>query len=253
MKTDEYRLMYEIEKGYWWFTGKRFLVTKVLKRLAGRPDGFPVPAMILDVGCGTGGNLESLAAFGEVRGCDVAPEAVEFCRARGLTGAVLQERPDALPFPDGVFDVATATDVLEHIDDDIAALREMARPLKAGGILLLTVPAYPALWSVHDESVFHKRRYTRADLSKKLSAAGLETVLLTNWNMFLLPLIVPTRWLRDRITRPGGATSDFHMELPKWLNAAFYLVFISEWLLLRFFPLPAGLTLTAVARKPCRA
>jgi SAM-dependent methyltransferase len=250
MKTDEYRLMYDIEKRYWWFTGKRFLVTRVLRRLAGRPGGFPVPARVLDIGCGTGGNMESLAEFGGVSGCDLAPEAVEFCRARGLTGAKLQESPGAFPFPDSSFDLATATDVLEHIDDDVAGLKEMARPLRPGGLLLLTVPAYPALWSVHDESVFHKRRYTRKDLKAKLEAAGLVPVLLTNWNLFLLPLIVPTRWLRDRVTRPSGATSDFHLELPKWMNALFYLVFVSEWLILRFLPLPAGLSLVAVVRKP---
>jgi SAM-dependent methyltransferase len=241
----EYDLMYAMESDYWWWVGRRWLVMRLIGRWL-NPGG---PLALLDMGCGTGATLMALGRFGKATGCDISPEAVSYCRSRGLDRVVLQPGPVTLPFPDGSFDLVTGLDVIEHVEDDAAMLGEIARVLKPGGAVLLTVPAYPALWSVHDESFHHKRRYLRRDLLQKLVAAGLGPRHATHLNALLLPLIVPVRALRDKLTRPRGLTSDFHLNLPRWLNAVFLAVFKSEWLILRFVPLPFGLSLCCLARK----
>ena len=245
MESQEYDLMYAIEQTYWWHVGKRALVTRLLRRWLA-PNG---PVEILDVGGGTGATLLALRQFGPAAGCDVAPEAVQYSRERGLADVVHQPDPARLPFADGRFDVVTAFDMIEHVDDDVAMLKEMARVLKPGGTVFLTVPSFPALWSVHDESAHHKRRYRRKELLARLAAAGFEPRHVTYFDMFLLPLIVPVRWLRDRIVRPKEVTSDFHLKLPRWLNAVFLAIFVSEWPILKFMPLPVGLSLCCLARK----
>jgi len=245
MERQEYDLMYEIEHTYWWHVGKRALIVRLLRRWLGAKGPFDV----LDVGCGTGGHLLALRAFGPVAGCDVSAEAVAYARSRGLEGVVHQPEPARLPFPDGRFDLVCGFDMIEHVDDDVAMLTEMRRVLKPDGAVFLTVPAFPALWSVHDEAAHHRRRYRRKELLEKVAAAGLEPGHVTYFDAFLLPLIVPVRWLRDRIVRPKAVTSDFHLRLPRWLNAAFLGIFVSEWAILRFLPLPVGLSLCVLARR----
>lgn len=245
METAEYDLMYRIETNYWWYVGRRWLVQRLLRQALrrNRPE-------ILDVGCGTGANLMSLAALGNATGCDISPEAVQYCRSRGLDRVVLQPGPVSLPFPDGSFGLVTCLDVIEHVDDDAAMLGEIARTLRPGGTALITAPAHPALWSVHDESVHHQRRYRRTDLLAKLGRAGLVPRRTTYLNGFLLPLIIPVRWLRDRLVRPKETTSDFHLRLPPWLNAVFLATFRAEWAWVRFAPLPFGLSICVLAEKP---
>jgi len=245
METAEYDLMFAIEMDYWWHVGKRWFVLKILRRWLNPPPGIA----ILDIGCGTGANMKALGAFGTATGSDISESAVGYCRARGLADAHQQTDPGKLPFPDGSFDLVTALDVLEHVDDDLGLLHEVGRVLKPGGTFLMTAPAYPALWSVHDESLHHKRRYGKKGLLGLLGRAGLGPVRLTHLNGFLLPAIVPVRWLRDRLTRKRGPTSDFNLDLPGWLNAAFLLAFKAEWMLVRFAPLPFGLTICCMARK----
>src|SRR5258708_16044342 len=133
--------------------------------------GKPRPR-ILDVGCGTGANLQMLAEFGAAEGVDVSAEALDFCRARGL-GAVRQGAAESLPYGDTQFDLVTGLDVVEHLDDDVAGLSEMFRVLRPGGRVLLFVPALMFLWGVQDDVSHHRRRYTLAELKEKLGAAGL--------------------------------------------------------------------------------
>ena len=118
---------------------------------------------ILDVGCGTGANLEMLSEFGEAEGVDVSAEALDFCRARGLEN-VKQGEAEHLPYEDESFDLVTGLDVVEHLDDDLAGLKEMRRVLRPDGRALLFVPAFMFLWGVQDDISNHRRRYTIAEL-----------------------------------------------------------------------------------------
>lgn len=245
MESAEYHLLYRIEQTYWWHVGKRALVVNILRRWL-RPDR---PLALLDMGCGTGAHLLALAQFGPAAGCDMSPEAVAYCHGRGLTGVVLQPDPMRLPFGDASFDLVTGLDVIEHIEDDVAMLREIGRVLKPGGHVFLTTPAHKILWSVHDESVHHKRRYSRKELHAKLVLAGFVPERSTYFNGFLLPLIVPVRWLRDKLTRSKGPTSDFNLELHPLLNRLFLFIFTAEWWIIRWMPLPLGLTICSLGRK----
>lgn len=253
MEPHEYDLMHELERSYWWYPAKRSLVVNMIRHWI-RPAG---PVRLLDVGCGTGANLPALRRFGTVTGCDVAEPAVRYARGRGFADVVLQPDPHRLPFPDGRFEIVAALEVLEHVDDDAALLRDIGRVLAPHGTVLLSVPAHPSLWSIHDEAAHHRRRYRKADLLKTLAAAGFEVERTTYLNGLLFPLIVPVRWIRDRIVRRRGqTTSDFHVRIPRWLNALFRFIFASEWQVIRRMPLPVGLSLCCMARRtpaPARA
>ena len=167
MEEHVYRQLYELEDTHWWFRGRRAVIHALLARtpLTDRP-------RILDAGCGTGRNITEYAQFGETAGVDPSPDAVAFCHARGLA-QVTQSGVEELPFDDGAFDLMTATDVLEHIPDDGGAARELRRVTRPGGHLLVTVPAYQWLWSQHDDSHHHQRRYTLPRLRAVLDGSGL--------------------------------------------------------------------------------
>ena len=161
-----YRELYELEDRHWWFRGRRAVIWALLARA-----GIDRAPRLLDAGCGTGRNLVEFGPLGEAEGVDVSSEAVDFCRRRGLDG-VRQATLEDLPFEGGRFDLTLATDVIEHLDDDRRALRELRRAARPGGRLLVTVPAYRWLWSQHDESMHHRRRYTERGLSDALKASG---------------------------------------------------------------------------------
>jgi SAM-dependent methyltransferase len=157
MQQHTYSIMYRIEESHWWFTGRKRIIAGFVERICnGSTEHSP---HILDVGCGTGANLEMLAQFGQAAGVDVSPDALAFCRERGLQD-VRQGEAEHLPYADASFDLVTGLDVVEHLDDDIAGLKEMRRVLRPGGRALLFVPAFMFLWGVQDDVSHHRRRYT---------------------------------------------------------------------------------------------
>jgi ubiquinone/menaquinone biosynthesis C-methylase UbiE len=160
-----------IEADHWWFVGRRLLFADVIRGL-----GLARDAEILDVGTGTGANLRLLRNLGFVRitGVDQSSDAIRFCGEKGL-GAVQLGDIAALQLPDRRFELVLATDVIEHVDDDLAALRELRRVLKPGGYLLLTVPAFHLLWGLQDDVSHHKRRYRLHKLLKMLRCRSLST------------------------------------------------------------------------------
>lgn len=167
MEEWRYREMFEVEDRHWWFQSRRLIVRALL-----RAGGVTTPRRILDAGCGTGRNLLDYARLGhEAEGVDFSAEAVAFCRRRGLD-AVRQAPLEELPYEDGRFDLVVATDVIEHLSDDHAALAELRRVTAPGGRIAVTVPAYQWLWSAHDESLHHFRRYTDARLRGAIVKAG---------------------------------------------------------------------------------
>jgi SAM-dependent methyltransferase len=185
-----YQQLYDLEDGHWWFRGRRAVLWAMLQRV-----GVPSAPRLLDAGCGTGRNLAEFQALGgTAAGVDPSPEAIAFCHRRGLHG-VREAGLEALPFGDGEFDLILATDVLEHIERDDLAARELRRVAAPAALLMVTVPAYQWLWSHHDDSHHHQRRYTLRALRARLAGAGWRPVLQTYFNSLLLPPIAAVRTL----------------------------------------------------------
>jgi SAM-dependent methyltransferase len=207
-----------IEADHWWFVGRRFLFSDLIKGF-----GLPRDAQILDVGTGTGANLRLLRGLGfaQITGVDQSPEAIRFCAEKGL-GVVRLGDIHALQLPDQRFDLVLATDVIEHVDDDLAALRELRRVLKPGGYLLLTVPAFHLLWGLQDDVSHHRRRYRLKRLLKTLRVAELSIRQQFYFNYLLfLPILVARRLMRIfkiRIDSEGEINAG-------WLNRTLEAVF----------------------------
>ena len=164
MDAAEHARLAEHEEWYWWHRARERIVHRALERWA------PPHPRILDVGCGTGHTTASLQRFGPVVGVELAAEALAIARGRGLQ--VARSLAAQLPVPPSSFGVAVALDVLEHLDDDAAAAREIFTSLEPGGVLVATVPAYMFLWSSHDVALGHRRRYRRRQLREMLESAG---------------------------------------------------------------------------------
>jgi SAM-dependent methyltransferase len=218
-------------------------------RLYGRrqPDREPC---ILDVGCGTGVTGLSFAGEGRVFGVDSSALAVDFARRRGLQ-RLAQSVGEGLPFTSGQFDLITSSDVLEHIQDDEAVLREMARVARPGGLLVIVVPAFPSLWSNRDERLQHKRRYRTEELSARVARAGFHVLRSSYCDSFLFPplwLLVKTRLLTGQDPAMRLDVAPRTALDPLWLTLARV-----ERSLLRRFDLPAGVSALCIARRPSAA
>lgn len=242
MHEHEYEAMFGLEDVYWWFIARRQLAVDILRReLATRPD-----ARILDVGCGTGSNLSAFSELGRATGIDASPEALAFCRRRGVETVSLAEI-ERLPFADATFDIVTAMDVLEHTDDDLAALRELRRVCKPGGLLLATVPAYGFLWSEHDEALKHRRRYTAHELRNKLTVTDFA---VERTSYFITMLFFPILLMRihqglfKKSTQPQTSIQ----VLPRWLNRTLVGLLSIERRAYRAINLPFGVSIVAMAR-----
>lgn len=246
MYEHEYEAMYGLEDFYWWYVARRSLVGEIVAReIAGR-DG----ARLLDVGCGTGSNLAAFASsFGDrarTIGIDASSEALAFCRRRGVPTVSLSA-VEELPFADGAFDVVTAMDILEHTDDDLAALAELRRVAAPGGLLVATVPAYGFLWSEHDEALKHRRRYTAHELRNKLSVSGFA---VERTSYFITSLFFPILAMRihqglfKKSTHPQTSVR----VLPNWLNASLVGLLDLERRVFRHMNLPFGVSIVALAR-----
>ena len=187
-----YAQMRAVEDRHWWFRGRRAVIAAMLADVSPGPSG-----RVLDAGCGSGGNLGTYAGQGEVLGVDMDLEALEHALGRGYR-AVGVASLGGLPFRDGTFDLVCATDVVEHLDGDVEALRELRRVTAPGGHLLVTVPAYRWLWSDSDVQLGHRRRYTAPEVQQRCREAGWTVGRTSYFNTVLLPPIATVRWLRQR-------------------------------------------------------
>jgi SAM-dependent methyltransferase len=240
MELATQRIEDEVGSRHWWFEGRRVIVRSLLAL-----QGLSAGARIFDVGCGTGQNLEMLAAFGEVTGVDRSAEVLELVRARGRQ--VLQGDVAALPLPSDSADVMVAMDVLEHMDDDMGAARELFRVLRPGGLAVITVPAFRWLWGSQDDLSHHRRRYTRDELEALLTGAGFVLHKVSYFNFFLL---LPT-WLGRRLVALVGArVLSENVLTPPWLDGPLSAIFASEARWLRWLDFPVGVSLLALGRKP---
>ena len=242
MRDDELERLASFEEWYWWHRARRSVVCRVLGRYV-QPS-----ARVLDVGCGTGATTAALRRFGSVIGLDMGLAALRHARARGLP--VARGSAEQLPLGDARLDAVVALDVLEHLDDDRRALREILRALRPGGVLLVTVPAYPFLWSSHDEALGHRRRYRLAELRDRISGAGFQIALCSYVMASVLPVAVVVRFA-ERLRPPRQRPSESgYIRLPRLLNDALaQLTSLSGWLV-GFMSLPFGLSVLAVGRRP---
>ena len=243
MEAHVYPQMYRVEKEHWWFVARREILARYLDARAPLPDG----ARILDVGCGTGAILEMFSARHDAWGVDTSPQAIAFCRERGLSKLRLGPLAEfSAPAP---FDLITMLDVVEHAEDDLGLLRDALPLLGDRGRLLVTVPAFPSLWSAHDEMLHHERRYTRDLLRRRIAEAGFVTEHITFFNTFLFPVALARRTLG----RLAGMEQTHDLDIPApALNALLRRVFAAEGDVLRSGSLPFGLSLLCLASKAPR-
>jgi len=250
MEDWTYQEHYDMEERHWWFRSRR----RVLWALVDRA-GVGTSPRILDAGCGTGRNMVEFAKLGPAEGVDLSAQAVEFCHRRGLDG-VRQAAIEALPYEDERFDLVLATDVIEHLEDEGPALEELRRVTSADGRLIVTVPAYSWLWSNHDTSWHHFRRYTRRLLAQRVRAHGWEPVVETYFYSSLLPPVAAVRTfqrLRAGANANGNGDghgkSDLHLSptaLDRWLEMP---VRAEARLIRRGASLPAGVSVGAVCMR----
>jgi SAM-dependent methyltransferase len=241
------KTMLDVDEHHWWYRGRRRIIEVELERLPIRPG-----AKVLDAGCGSGRTLQELVRYGEVSGIELDPMAAEVACGRGAFDVRIG-RLEELPWADDTFDLITCLDVIEHTPDDRVTLRELRRVTRPGGHLLVTVPAYQALWSQHDEDNHHYRRYERAPLRRAAVEAGWAVQRMTSFNSVLLPPAAAVRLLQRRQRARANGTDREHranLEIgPAWLNGVLEqpLRYEARWLA-RGRTLRAGLSLLAVLR-----
>ncbi len=228
MEGTEVRKLAALEDTHWWYRERRHLLARALDGLR--------PGDALDIGAAGGGNTRVLRERGwRPVALEYGPEGAEVAHERGL----LTLRADAtrLPIDDAALDLVVAFDILEHIEDDELAVREVARILRPEGTFLVAVPADPRLWSAHDVAVDHVRRYTRETLSSVLHRGGFEVVDMTSWNVLLRPVVA----LR-RKKASGSDLDDLHPVVNSGLRA---IITAERYLPVKRLP---GVTLLVTAR-----
>jgi len=243
MDSATYDVESRVEMSHWWFVGRRWLFRGLIRRM-----GIPSDAAILDVGTSTGTNLRMLTGMGftGVQGMDLEEAAILWCAEKGL-GTVRQGDVCAMPFAEADFDLVLATDIVEHVDDDVLALREIYRVLKPSGRALLTVPVFRSLWGLQDQVSHHKRRYRRKEFVAKLCAAGFTVENSFYFNFLLFAPI----WLARQVITLLRLNLKSENELnPPLINAILGAVFALDVRLAPRIRPPFGVSICVIVRKP---
>lgn len=238
-----------IESSHWWFVARRQAVHDLMVKAH-----LGSTARILEIGCSGGLLMEQLRreGFGQVQGIDISEDAIELCGHKGLSAQVMDAQK--LAFPDASFDFVIASDVLEHLADDIGALREWRRVLKPGGKLLVFVPAFMFLWTAHDVANNHYRRYRAPELNDRMRAAGFIIERTSYWLAFLFPVIVLVRVVKlllagGKLPAEGGHGDAFVP--PRAINQTLLGLVRLENMLLRLgVNWPLGVSVMALVRNP---
>ena len=244
MQQHTYAIMDRVEDSHWWFVGRRAILESFLRTIAEKFRRPNSALRILDVGCGTGANLEMLSQFGSAEGVDVSDDALEFCRQKGLT--VQKGLAETLPYADETFDISTALDVIEHLDDDVAGLSEMHRVTKTGGYSLIFVPAFMWLWGVQDDISNHRIRYTKNQIVERVEKAGFKIERATYANFtFFAPILGGRALMKLTGIKPE---SENNVNISA-LNGLFGSIFSAERFWLKRFGFPFGVSIVVVAKK----
>lgn len=239
MRIDLYRDMYITEDFHWWHRAKRSFVRFLISHYVRKKN-----IKILDVGCGTGKNMEELSKKGEVWGVDISQEALLFCKERNLMN-VKKGEAETLPFNKNTFDVVCVLDVLEHVDD-LASVKEIKRVLNDGGYIIITVPAFGWLWSMWDEALHHKRRYTKADLDLLLTQNGFTVLRNTYIHSFL---VIPSFIIRKlKQYQFKDYTSDFQIN-NSFSNTTLSFISELEQMWIKRYDMPFGTSVLCIAQK----
>ncbi len=242
METTEYEIMHRVEETHWWYRAlHRHIFSSLDEHL---PDWKEKP--ILDAGCGTGAVLQRLGNPEKNVGLDLSPEAILFCKKRGL-GNVIQADISSMPFVPESFDAVICSSVLYHrwVPDVAVALGECHRVLKKNGLLLLNLPAFSSLHSGHDEKVFTARRFTAGQISKTLPKTGFEICRLTYWTSLLFPFV----WLGRRSGIVSNGRDFETYDSAHWKNSVLNRIMDLEFQMTRKISLPFGVSIFCVARK----
>lgn len=242
MDRSAYASMSAQESDHWWFVARRAILDSLIRTRVGPCAG----ARILEAGCGTGGNLAMLAAYGTLDALEYDDEARALAAARGIGRVEAGALPGAIGFGDTRYDMIALLDVLEHIDEDVASLAALGARLADGGRMLVTVPAMPWLWSAHDEVHHHKRRYTQDGLGAVAREAGLTVQASGYFNSLLFPLACVVRAVQAILRCDGNIVE----RPPILVNAALRKIFAAERYLIGKIQFPIGLSVYAlVSRK----
>lgn len=257
MDPGAYVEMDAIEARHWWFRGKRRLVGPLIARMLGGKPRVSTARVVLEIGCGTGGNLAHFAPRHREAtfvGLDFDQAACAFARAKCAPDGTQLLRGNGLelPFATGSVGGALALDIIEHFDDDAALCRELWRVLEPGADLVLSVPAWPSLWSPHDEFLHHKRRYRPSELRDLIRGAGFEIAETRGFNFLLLPPIWLVRRLKARSNAKAERDADGtdFFDLPRPVEALLAGLFVVEAALVRLFPIRSGVSIMMRATKP---
>lgn len=244
MEAAEYDNIAAVEAEHWYYAGKRQLVREWLQRVRPPATG----DRLLDCGAGTGRFAAEMAAVCRVQVMDEQEESLRLLRQKFHPDQILRLADQRVPLPDGALEYVTALDVLEHVADDAAAVREFHRLLRSGGIAVVTVPAGRELWSDWDEQLHHFRRYSRRQLSALFPSAQWEILHVNYTNVLAYPAVWlirhGRRWFARRVT--VGARAEDRLP-PRWLNRLLRLSFVG--LGRCRVPLPFGVSLLLVARR----
>jgi SAM-dependent methyltransferase len=233
-----YADLYRLEDKHWWHIAKRNIVSHFLQKyLKSRKE------KVLDVGCGTGKNLEHFSKYGNCFGIDNSKEAIEYCKKRGLKKVKLATTAKT-GFKTNSFDAITLLDVLEHVDEK-PTLREVKRLLRKKGVCIITVPALPILWSKWDEVLHHKRRYTHKSLIQTLESHGFKVIHISYMYTFLVLPVFVVRKIKE-LFFPDYYPSDFKLSSPL-INKIMLNITLLESQISKQGKLPIGLSLIAVA------
>jgi SAM-dependent methyltransferase len=243
MDQEFYTEYSQIEDTHWWFRGRREIFTRILAPFEGTRQ------RILDIGFGTGAMLTFLARYGDVVGMDMSADAIRFARTRCDRPMLLGDITH-VPLATASLDLVTAFDIIEHVDDDGAALAELARECRPGGHMLITVPALQFLWGNQDVNSHHRRRYTLREIDERVRAAGFVPRRLSYFNALLFPVVAAVRVARRLRGEPQGPVkSDFTMTKPGLVNDVLARVFATEGRMLTRWRLPVGVSVVCLAER----